>query len=154
VKKFILGFGTGLIAASAVLFIVYVSQPPKTVTEYLSDEEIMQRAKQLGMTAYRELPESAIQTTTATAETTFETTIETTSEAPDTYVSDVSVVIKPGMMANDVCKILQEKGIVSDYQDFHDYITERKATKKIRSGRFNIKTNLSNEELYNILIFK
>ena len=62
------------------------------------------------------------------------------------------VVIPSNLSASEICKLLEEKGIVEDGKAFLAYIKERKKQTYLKSGHYNLQINVSYEELLSELI--
>ena len=62
------------------------------------------------------------------------------------------VVIPNNLSASEICKVLEEKGIVEDGKAFLTYIKERKKQTYLKSGHYHLRMNASYEELLSELI--
>lgn len=176
-KYFMRGLGIGIIFGTLIMLAGYM-----TSGKYkYSDEKIIEEAKKLGM-VMEERPivekddksepadtttnettkattgsttESTTETTTeatteATTETTTEATTETTTEAADD--KDVEIEVTRGMNSTTVAKLLQEKGIIEDYNDFDRYLDANGYSMKIQVRKYKFNSNMSYEEIAKKLV--
>lgn len=163
-KSFSMGIGMGMVFVSLIFLVAYSSEYKKNKDDniennqntVISDEEIISRAKELGMTFYIDLPDTNNKTNTednADKDTEDETgQVEITSEelTTDTSVM-IDITIQSGMNASNITKMLFEKGLIDDINSFETYLINHRKTTKILTGRYSIPKGLSNEELYDII---
>ncbi|MGN1187597.1 MAG: hypothetical protein ACI4R6_03810 [Lachnospiraceae bacterium] len=198
---FLRGLGVGIVITTLILTISH------SANRKMSDNEIIERARELGMTfetqpesASKEETTSAIETTerettqsdTSQPETTQEQTTqgettqsettqpETTKEQttqgettqpettqPETTqeqttqeessqenttaqngdVITYTLTVERGMSSNVVCRLLNENGIIDNAADFDNYLVSKGYAEKIRVGSFEVRSDMSYEEL-------
>ena len=63
-----------------------------------------------------------------------------------------TITIEEGMSAKQVCKMLEDQGIISDSEDFNKYLKEKKYTEKIRAQETEIPVNADYQTIARILI--
>lgn len=66
----------------------------------------------------------------------------------------IEVEIEEGQGAKQIAKLLEEKGIISDYSDFNKYLKSLGYTKSLLSGKFHIREGADYSEIIKILVFK
>lgn len=178
-KSFSFGLGIGIAFVSIlslVLFRVEVNKIKKaentTVTAEMSDEEIMKRAKELGMITYSDLPskKNAEATTNknvaednnknqaervtekATEKVTEKLTEKTTEATTKANSSDtVELTIKSGATARIVSQELNRLGVIDDVEDFRLYLGASGYGKKIMTGKYEIPKNASYDEIIEMI---
>ncbi len=81
---------------------------------------------------------------------------EKTSESVENEVEDnfVEIKINSGSNAKKVSRILAEKGIIENAEEYENYLINNKKTKSIKTGTFKIPDGVDFEELTNIIIRK
>lgn len=165
-NDFLLGIGVGFVV-SALLLSVFGGGS-------ISDREIMDRAVELGMVKQEptESGQPAEDTVTAEkeegqglggqAENTGigQEPAETgqVQEEPGTgsdiqrkAIPTVRIVIKAGMGSETISRILEEKGVVADHNEFYAVVTEMKAHTRFRTGTFDVPAGGDMRELVLIL---
>lgn len=169
-KYFLRGMGVGFLFCSLIFVAAYQTSPNKLLT----DEDVIARAKELGMIEAPTKMEELLneQTTEATTEstteepttesiteeptteaTTEEVTTEATSEEPSTEQKEVSakITIKRGMQSITVARMLEREGIITDADDFDRYLNKHGYSTKLRVGTYTVKNSYSYEKLAKIL---
>lgn len=76
---------------------------------------------------------------------------KTTKEKKDNSLVKSKITIKSGMDSVEVCKIIQDAGIIDDYMDFDNYLNSNNYSTKIRVGSFELNSDMTYEEIANIL---
>lgn len=151
-KYFLRGLGVGIVFASLIFFMVY----KENATPKMSDKQIIERAKELGMveegssigdilhtsatseasenketeSTTEKATEEEKKTTKSTTEQTTEATTENTTETTE----KVSITIERGATSYTVCQKLQELGIVKDAAEYDNYLIENGYASRIRVG--------------------
>lgn len=162
-KSFSLGFGLGIICVSLIFWIVYGYQVKKLKIEYeslktvLTDEEIIEKAEQLGMIFYSDLPQNSQNESKNTEEHTEMTqTDEPTTELNTDINSEdadiIEITINRGSSAGFVAEVLFEKGVIDDAEEFKEYLVDRNKSTKIKSGTFTFEKNMKYSEALKTLL--
>ena len=150
-KYFLRGLGVGIVFASLIFFMVY----KENATPKMSDKQIIERAKELGMveegssiedilhaSATSEASENIDTASTTekateekqTTESTTEQTTEATTENTTETTEKVSITVERGATSYTVCQKLQELGIVEDAAEYDNYLIENGYASRIRVG--------------------
>ncbi len=81
---------------------------------------------------------------------------EKTSENVENEMEDnfIEIKINSGSNAKKVSRILAEKGIIENAEEYENYLINNKKTKSIKTGTFKIPDGVDFEELTNIIIRK
>lgn len=189
-KSFTFGIGTGILAVTLLFYFVYGAQISKykqgfandlemqkaqlqnenaavepTVKEIIhqpTDDEIIEKAKQLGMTfAQKEAATSESPEVTQPPEPIAAGNTENTENTrkPQAAVLDdtdaySTVEIVEGNISSEIAGILQKAGVVDDAAAFDNFLTATGNTKKLAFGKFTIPKNLSYEEVLAIIKIK
>ncbi len=172
-KYYLRGLGLGIFVTTLILVIAY------NVNGRISDDEVIRRAKALGMvmatdesdelfnkpsdnaeTTKADIEETTPdETTTADKET--ETTEETTTEAATTKEAETETTepvrtftfyIEKGTSSQAVSEILLEGGIVTDAKDFNDYMLRSGYAGIIQRGTYTLDSSMTYEEIAKALI--
>ena len=182
---FLRGLGVGVVVTTLILTISH------NANRKMSDNEIIERARELGMTfetqsesTSKEETTSAIETTeqemtqeettqsetsqpetareqttqgeTTQSETTQQTTKEQTTQEESSQESTTAqngdvitytLTVVKGMSSNAVCRLLNENGIIDNAADFDNYLVSKGYAEKIRVGSFDVRSDMSYEEL-------
>lgn len=182
-KSFIFGIGSGILIVSIIFYAgVLILNPfqskkiTETVAVEIQDEEIIEKARKLGMIFIKELPESlpvqgnAVQNekpdeypdeTADLEQGPFEETedlinseeadLENNKEAAG---EKITVTIISGSNTIEVADLLYNSGIIENPQEFISYVTVQNKTKKIIAGSYELSSAMSYDEILNILIQK
>ena len=152
-KYYLRGLGIGILVT--VLLLTITSGRRGTMT----DEEIKERARELGMTEGGVLADIANQTPNAagTPETTPETEETPTATPTPTPTPSptktpaagdtVTIVISSGQSSGAVSKTLEEAELVEDAKEYDKYLCANGYDKKIRAGSYEIPKGASDEEI-------
>ena len=109
----------------------------------------------MGMVYLNELPEKDELIETTSDNYSEESNENILDEVEETYTNEdinvVTVTIDRGSNATQVARKLYEAGIVEDKDAFNSYLIEKKKTKALRSGTYNIKKGLEFSEIADIL---
>lgn len=64
---------------------------------------------------------------------------------------EITIIIKVGMSSRSVGLLLEEKGLIDDYQQFTDYLVNNQLETKIKAGEFQLSTELTIKEIADAL---
>ncbi|MBQ3514833.1 MAG: hypothetical protein IJA32_13745 [Lachnospiraceae bacterium] len=160
VRDFLRGFSVGIIFTCCVLFVVFKG------SNQISDEYVIERAKQLNM-VFQEEDSSFIKKdntendNTGTQNTeeqnmTNDSTKEEDSSEDDTKDQEskeetVTIDISKGMSSGDVSDMLYDLGVIDDKKEFSMYLHDNGYSLKVKIGEFEIPMNASYEEIAKII---
>ena len=169
-KYYLRGLGIGILVTTVILSLAGVGR------KNMTDEEVVKRAKELGMvesTLLSELPDQtkaeevrptepenspAPEETTTTQETPTapeETPVSPEDGNPDTPTWEtVTLVIGRGESSTTVSKNLKKAGIVEDAAAFDRFLCNNGYDKKIITGTYEIPYGASEEEIAKIITRK
>ena len=176
VKYFLRGLGIGILVTTLLLFV----GARKNVQESMTDEQIMQRAKQLGMLRKDEVSDykmdqnldniketinaSASPEPTKKAEVSEKENQEKAEpsvspekkpvkkkEEKKKEVQTISIKIEPGMVSQSIARYLYQKNVIGSAADFNTYMKEHNVTGKLRAGEFEIPIDATYEEIVEII---
>lgn len=120
----LLGIGIGIILTSIFFYI----NPLVKYAEY-TDEEIKEKAKDLGMVSIKEF-------------------IKDNGEKED-YI--IEFKISSGDTLSDIANNLIDLSIIEDKEEFIKFVKDKKLDKKLRPGTYKLKLNLSYSSILEIL---
>lgn len=174
-KNFIRGMGVGIIITTLVLGIAYMLNGNN-----MSEDEIRNRAKQLGMVQQET---TVIKQQEMTKEVTPQATVsdavnsgaasdaasqisdlesgepqnavQKAEETPSTAIvsgDSVIIQIQKGQDGITISQMLQDNGIVADAMDFNRYLSENRLQMQILWGEFELHKNMSYEEIADKII--
>lgn len=175
-KYYMRGLGIGIVLTT----LIFAIANPK---EKLTDKEIKDRASALGMVMKEDdnsdlenmlnnLNVSVTPSPTATSDApstapTLEPTIEPTlaptsapvntpvpTKAPVQQETKVAFTIKSGMSSGQVSKLLEEKGLIKDADDFNLYIVKKGKASSIRVGKYSISSDASYDAIIKMITTK
>ncbi|MBU7008298.1 hypothetical protein [Phosphitispora fastidiosa] len=147
-KDFLLGIGLGFLLSA---LIVNFSGADK-----LTDSEIMERAAQLGMVhAEKEtdketdkVPGIPVKTPVNDAA---KEPVKTEESNPPENTKFVKFVIRPGTGSEEISRMLEEQGVVTDRSQFYQLVTDKGAHRRFRTGTFDLPCDGDMEEILKIL---
>lgn len=173
-KNFIRGMGVGILFTTIVFAIAYMVNG-----DAVSDEEIMRRAEKLGMVkeqqsviTKKDEPEEAsgvgVQATGAAVEV---PPAEETASQPEEAVADMTggqafpvedssmeegvlFVIQGGEDGKSICRRLEEAGVVQSASEFNLYLQQHALQNHIAVGDFQLRKNMSFEEVAGIIVHR
>jgi len=61
--------------------------------------------------------------------------------------STVTIMIEPGMVADQICAKLQENHVIKDEKEFLDYIIDKSLQSKLLAGTFELKENMNYDDI-------
>lgn len=164
-KYYLRGLGIGIIVTTVLLMIAFALHKP-----VMSDADVINRAKQLGMIMPED--EETLQSTenTETTEATEEPAATETPDQTDTVTTDTEIagtentdngtiegaapytlVVNRGDVCRVVCENLQANGIVDDAEAFRKFLAQKGFASSISVGSYTIPYGLDYEEIYQIL---
>lgn len=185
-KSFSFGLGLGIAFVSILSLVLIRMEVKKVEVENqnqaaaveMSDEDVINRAKELGMIFYTELPskkdaekedESALEDSDLSEDRiNDEDTPDLTEEEQENIREDdenfsdesgedvktVHLTIKSGAMAGTVSADLQKKGLIDDAEDFKNYLIQNKYSTKVLTGEFEIPEGSDYDEIIDIIVDK
>lgn len=71
--------------------------------------------------------------------------------AEDVEAKEITIIITVGMSSGTVSLLLEEKGLIDDYQQFTDYLMNNQLESKIKAGEFQLSTELTIKEIADAL---
>lgn len=137
----LLGIGIGVMISGATL-----KMNPVPRIEY-SDQEIIDRARDLGMVGIKEHIENNSEGEGASLDKSKEKTIE---ESP-AEVLEVKIEVLRGEGSSDIAKKLIASKLIEDEVDFVNFIVEKNAGKSFREGTYMIELGSDYESILRIL---
>ena len=174
-KYYLRGLGIGIVVTAIIMTVALGNKQPMT------DDEVIARAKQLGMIENSVLTELAEKNETKNEtkeepevekidetkeEPTVESTDETTNEMVDESIKqeedvkdndvtnaekNVSVTVVGGDSSWSVAKRMEEAGLVESAKDFDTYLCKQGYDKRISVGTYEIPVNATHEEMAKII---
>lgn len=156
-KYYLRGLGIGMIVTALILGISF-SHRQGQETQTLTDDQIRERAEQLGMVDSSELTLAALQN--SVQQQAQENTEKTeASPEPETIVASeaaqtVTVTVKKGASSGSVSSRLQEAGLVEDAKTFDNYLCNNGYSRSINPGTYEIVPGTSEEEIAKIITGK
>lgn len=176
VKYFLRGLGIGILVTTLLLF----AGARKNVQESMTDEQIMQRAKQLGMLRKDEVsdfkmdqnldnmketinaspspePTKKAEVSEKENQEKAEPSVspakkpEAKKEKKKEDVQTISIKIEPGMVSQSIARYLYQKNVIGSAADFNTYMKEHNVTDKLRAGEFEIPIDATYEEIVEII---
>lgn len=173
-KYFLRGLGVGIVFASVVFLVAYNGKP----SHKMSDTEIIEKAKELGMVE-QEDPVKALLTTEKNKKKTTEAnenkaTIEKTTEADKTTEvttekittekvtakeattekSDdefITVAVVRGDSSYTVCQKLEKAGLIKNAAEFDTYLVENGYANRIRIDSYQLKIGMDFHDIAEII---
>lgn len=161
-KSFSFGLGLG-IAFVSILFLVLLRMEiakvrAENVSEAveMSDDDVINRAKELGMIFYTELPSRKdVQNSSEALGTTEEVSQPTTEIIEENSDSElIHFSISRGTMAGEISNNLARRGLIDDADEFRKYLINNQYSNKILTGEYDIPKGSGYEEIVNIITGK
>lgn len=125
----LLGIGIGVLLTN----IIYNFHPNVQYREY-SQEEIIEKAKELGMVFLKDVIK-----------------VESDTEEKEDS-KKVEFTVKKGDSLTEIANNLHEAGIIEDVNSFVKYVREKGLDKKIRVGSFMLSPDMDFDEIIEILL--
>ena len=170
-KYYLRGLGIGMAVTALILGISFSGRQGQEA-QTLTDEQIRERASELGMVDSSELTLAALQNSAQT-QTTMEPEVteepeataepETTTEpeateAPELITapeqSQTTITIKKGSDSGSVSRQLYEAGLVENAKAFDNYLCNNGYSRSISPGIYEIAHGTSEEEIAKIITGK
>ena len=166
-KYYLRGLGIGMAVTALILGISFSGRQGQEA-QTLTDEQIRERASELGMVDSSELTlaalaSSAAQTPEATIEPEAAAEPETTTEPEATAEpelitapeqSQTTITIKKGSDSGSVSRMLYEAGLVENAKAFDNYLCNNGYSRSINPGIYEIAPGTSEEEIAKIITGK
>lgn len=181
-RGFLFGFGSGIIIMSAVVYFFYGKfygrdSVRDTVVVSMTDDQVVARARELGMITYSELPARGNSTpspvpathedTSVSEEISIEEIIEHARELGMVFYDEVTedgnaesktertgkvtVAVPRGYTARDIALLLEWNGVVDSAENFQRFLAGKNITKQLRQGEFTFAYGSSYEEILAII---
>ena len=183
-KSFSFGLGLGIAFVSLLCLVLIrievnkakIESPNQAEAVEMSDDEIIERAKELGMIFYTDLPskkdadkedEPDLKDTEPSEDNYDDNTVDLTdrrNQNEEDIIQDqdksynendeemIHFTIKPGAMAENVSSDLQKKGLIEDAEDFKNYLISNKYSTKVLTGEFDIPKGSDYDDIINIIV--
>lgn len=171
-RSFTLGLGVGIMIISAIFYagtlIFKPAAETKTLTQEveLTDAQIEERARKMGMIFIKGLPVKGEETpNTLSDEEIIKRALalglqekdskEDVKESPQEEPKEtVKLTIYAGDSTQEISNLLYEKGIVDDAEAFTKFVLESQKTTRLRAGEFELYKNMEYEDVLNALTKK
>ena len=169
-KYYLRGLGIGILVTTVILSLAGIGR------KNMTDEEVVKRAKELGMvesTLLSELPDQTKAEEVRTTEPEISPEPEETTSIPETPAAPEETPVSPedgnpdtptgetftlvigrGESSTTVSKNLKKAGIVEDAADFDRFLCNNGYDKKIITGTYEIPYGASEEEIAKIITRK
>lgn len=144
----LLGLGIGIILTNLIYYV-----NPKIEYQNLSDEEIVEKAKELGMVFLKD----SIQIDNIKEETSHieeDYTDESKEEQVEEEQTEVEFKILQGQSLETIAENLYSAGLIDDVYGFVNYCKEKGMTRRFRVGTYNLVSGMDYEALLTTLIKK
>ena len=171
-KYYLRGLGIGMIVTALILGISFSNRQDQT-SQIMTDDQIRERAAELGMVDSSELTLAALQnsekqptegtpeeTTQTQEQNNIETEPETTvpaepevTEAPQ-RTQTASITIQRGDDSGSASRRLYEAGLVENAKAFDNYLCNNGYSRSINPGTYEIAPGASEEEIAKIITGK
>ena len=171
-KYYLRGLGIGMIVTALILGISFSNRQDQT-SQIMTDDQIRERAAELGMVDSSELTLAALQNsakqpTEGTPEETTQTQEQNNIEAePETTVpaepevteapqrtQTASITIQRGDDSGSASRRLYEAGLVENAKAFDNYLCNNGYSRSINPGTYEIAPGASEEEIAKIITGK
>ncbi|SES63290.1 MltG/YceG/YrrL family protein [[Clostridium] polysaccharolyticum] len=174
VKYFLRGLGIGILVTTLLLF----AGTRKNENAKLTDKQIIERAKELGMLTKDEVSDYKMDKNLEDIKTSLsdisspapskkaevkqdkalkrETSDSTKSPDPSKKAEKenrhmASVKIETGMTSQSVARYLYQVNVIGNASDFNEYMKEHNVSQKIRAGEYEIPTDATYAEIVEII---
>lgn len=135
----LLGLGIGIILTNFIYYMV-----PKVEYRDLANEEVVERAKELGMVFLKD---------TIEVNSSEENNIPVEKEVEE-EPEDIVFKIEKGETSDTIAENLYNVGLIDDIDGFVKYIEEKGMTKSFRVGTYNLNSDMNYKTLVMILTKK
>lgn len=166
IKNFILGLGVGLVLMSLLFYSLISINAQKLLRENnatISDDDVINRAKSLGMIFVSDLPKGekqisdddilqrAMELGMVFKDQLDDIELQTFSYS-DSDVEYVLVNISHGINAKDIATILYQRGVIDNVSSYVEYLINRKVTTELLTGTFNFPLNSDFDTITQIML--
>mgnify|MGYP000473106466 CR=1 FL=1 len=161
-KYYLRGLGIGMIVTALILGISFSSRQEQAQT--MTDDQIRERAAELGMVDSSELTLAALQngamqpTESTPQETQTQNSPEAATEQEETQTPETNtepeVTINRGDDSGSVSRRLYEAGLVENAKAFDNYLCNNGYSRSINPGTYEIVPGSSEEEIAKIITGK
>lgn len=162
-KYYMRGIGIGVLVTTIILVIAFAF-----TGNNMSDEEIIDRAKKLGMVeSSKTMTSNSTNATNSTNNATVgnQTIPGATNPMPDNNSTNTSntananndsveFTISENDVSRTVIERLAQQGLISDAAAFNKYLNDKGLDNNLQNGTFKIRRGMSEEELANLLVTK
>lgn len=162
-KYYMRGIGIGVLVTTIILVIAFAF-----TGNNMSDEEIIDRAKKLGMVeSSKTMTSNSTNATNSTNNATEgnQTIPGATNPMPDNNSTNTSntananndsveFTISENDVSRTVIERLAQQGLISDPTAFNKYLNDKGLDNNLQNGTFKIRRGMSEEELANLLVTK
>lgn len=161
-KYYMRGVGIGVFVTTIILVIAFAF-----TDNSMSDAEIIEKAKKLGMVeSSKTMTSNSTNTTNSTNNSTEgnQTIPGATNPMPDNSSANnstanvnndsVEFTINENDVSRTVIERLAQQGLISDEAAFNKYLNDKGLDNNLQNGTFKIKRGISEEELANLLVTK
>lgn len=169
-KYYLRGLGIGMIVTALILGISFSNRKDQT-SQIMTDDQIRERAAELGMVDSSELTLAALQnsekqptegtpeeTTQTQEQNNIEAEPETTAEPEVTEAPQrtqtASITIQRGDDSGSASRRLYEAGLVENAKAFDNYLCNNGYSRSINPGTYEIAPGTSEEEIAKIITGK
>ena len=83
-----------------------------------------------------------------------ETPTPTETPVPTPQVVKAQIIVVKGNTASKVCKMIEEAGIIEEWEALRDYLKKRDLVNEINVGKFTLSSDMSFEEITKIITGK
>lgn len=163
-KYILLGLGIGIILTNIIYY-----YNPRIEMEKLDDSEVIERARELGMVTMKESiktegsekinlepvqgvesMEDDIIEDAQTEDANVESPKESNTKVEDK--KNIVFKINSGEGLGEISRELKESGIIEDVEAFKDRVYERKVSKKLQPGEFELNKDMTFDEIIDNII--
>lgn len=147
---FLRGLGVGMVFVTVVMA-VSMKENKTIVQKEMTKEQIIQKAKEYGMTEGIGMKVDQIFDATQTSEPTQAPKEEAQEKPTEEILVEPGATKKfevfSGQTAGEIAKELENQGLVEDAEQFHKFLDEEGYTTKLIAGKHNISINGSYEQI-------
>jgi thymidylate synthase len=147
-KSYLRGLGAGIVAATVVLTVSFAGR-----SREMSSEEIMSRARLLGMTETTAFTQTTTEAATQETESEPETESEmmTETETQTTAAKTITVELNNFYEASVAAELLQKAGVIDDADAFSNYLEEQGYSTRLFEGTYTFTEGMSYEQVAQII---
>lgn len=148
-----LGLGLGIIISN-LMNTIY----PQKETVSLSDQEVVLRAEELGMTWIKDKIVREDESTREDSKKSVEEAVEEVPEIEETIEEEkesepdlIDLYIDKGLNSREISELILESGLIDNKDEFENFVKKQGKDKLIIYGRYKIPKGSSFDEILNIL---